>query len=192
MRKYLIGAVAGAVLMFGIQAGASGVLTGSKVAGEKAVNFNGKSIGQAAIINNTSYLPVRAVANSLGLDINLDGRAINLSTPESVTAPSESADPVVNTVVYNNTTYYIHNDDESNRFADLINKLNVAQSTIGQYSSILPTWQKMVDGFEANNQTNDPQYKVMKDEVDDMKAKLSAALQTQSDIESQLKEFTKP
>ncbi|MDG0810072.1 hypothetical protein [Cohnella rhizosphaerae] len=73
MRKYVIGALVGAALMFGIQAGATAVLTGSKVAGTKEVTLGGQAIGQAAIINNTSYLPVRALSDALGLQIDLAG-----------------------------------------------------------------------------------------------------------------------
>lgn len=89
MRKYIIGALAGAALMMGVQAGASGLLTGSKVAGSKDVKYNGKTIGQAAIINNSSYLPVRSVSEALGLQIDLSGGSINLSSEQQVVAPSE-------------------------------------------------------------------------------------------------------
>lgn len=87
IRGYVIGGIAGAVLMLGFQAGAAGLLTGSKVTGTKDVTYNGKTIGQAAIINNTSYLPVRALADASGMGIDLSGGMINLST---VQQPSES------------------------------------------------------------------------------------------------------
>ncbi|RUS47684.1 hypothetical protein [Cohnella sp. AR92] len=79
-RKYIIGAVAGIALTFAFQAGASNLLTGSKVVATKDVTLNGKTIGQAAIINNYSYLPVRATAEALGLKIDLTGGSINLNS----------------------------------------------------------------------------------------------------------------
>lgn len=94
MRKYIIGAIAGAALMLGMQAGASGILDGAKVAGTKDVTFNHKVIGQAAIINNTSYLPVRSTADALRLNIDFEGGTINLTDGQQLTdgstAPSDS------------------------------------------------------------------------------------------------------
>lgn len=95
MRKYVVGAIVGATLMFGIQAGAAS-LVGSKVAGTKDVTLNGTTVGQAVIINNSSYLPVRSLSNALDLGINLSGGRINLSEQEQSMAsstPSPMATP---------------------------------------------------------------------------------------------------
>lgn len=101
MRKYVIGALVGAALMFGIQAGATAVLTGSKVAGTKEVTLGGQAIGQAAIINNTSYLPVRALSDALGLQIDLAGGKIDLTTP-TTPQPTPSSGPAATPVPTDN------------------------------------------------------------------------------------------
>ncbi|MFD2334712.1 hypothetical protein ACFSR7_36170 [Cohnella sp. GCM10020058] len=94
MRKgFIVGTLFGAALMLGVQAGAAS-LTGSKVAGTKDVTLNGKTVGQAAIINNSSYLPVRAMSDSLGLGIDLSGGKINLTEPsKEVNKPVTETDP---------------------------------------------------------------------------------------------------
>lgn len=90
MRKYVIGAIAGAALMFGLQAGAASLI-GSKVAGTRDVTLNGKIVGQAAIINDLSYLPIRSLSNALDLGIDLSGGKINLSETEQSSAASTPA-----------------------------------------------------------------------------------------------------
>ncbi|MFD2334693.1 hypothetical protein ACFSR7_36075 [Cohnella sp. GCM10020058] len=108
MKKgFVVGALFGATLMIGLQAGAAGLLQGSKVAGTKNVTLNGHSIGQAAIINNSSYLPVRALSEALDLKIDLSGGAINLaqatpqpvetSEPTPTQVPAATPEPVVYT-----------------------------------------------------------------------------------------------
>jgi len=173
MRKYLIGAIAGAALMFGIQTGASGVLTGTKVAGEKTVNYNGKSIGQAAIINNTSYLPVRAVSNSLGLQIDLSGGAINLTEPATTTNSAETNDT--------STT----NDSEAAKIYEKLNEVNASINTINVR---IEPFNRLISGLTEN----DPGYAAIKKSIDEFQAQLTDLQKQKADLESQLKEFTKP
>ncbi|WP_217595503.1 copper amine oxidase N-terminal domain-containing protein [Cohnella sp. GbtcB17] len=93
MRKLVVGMLIGAALTFGIQAGASGLLSkGDKVANVREVTFNGKTVGNAAIVNDSSLVPVRPISEALGLDINFDGGKINLSSP-STPEPTPSSGP---------------------------------------------------------------------------------------------------
>lgn len=93
MRKLVVGMIIGAALTFGIQAGAAGLLSkGDKVANVREVTFNGKTVGNAAIVNDSSLVPVRPISDALGLTINFDGGKINLSTP-TTPEPTASSGP---------------------------------------------------------------------------------------------------
>ena len=170
MRKYIIGAIAGAALMFGIQAGASGVLTGSKVAGEKSVNYNGKSIGQAAIINNYSYLPVRAVSDAMGLKIDLSGGTINLSgeTPTTETTPDKVGEESPATPSTDTTL--------------LEGKLHEINDKIDSVNARIAIYQKNFSGLTEG----DDIYTSLKNQLDDLHSQLSDLEKQKSDILNEL------
>lgn len=81
--------LAGVVLGVGISysseiQAAANKLLGSKVTNTMSVKLNKKTIGQAAVINGVSYLPVRAVANELNLGVGVSGQDVNLTFSENV------------------------------------------------------------------------------------------------------------
>ncbi|MEC0265129.1 stalk domain-containing protein [Paenibacillus anseongense] len=74
MRKYIVGAIFGALLMtaFSASAEVSSVI-GKVVDGAFSVKINDKSLNnQAVVIEGTSYLPVREIGEALGMDIKFD------------------------------------------------------------------------------------------------------------------------
>jgi hypothetical protein len=76
----LVGIIIGAGITLSPQIYGSGVkLLGSKVDNTLDIKLNGASIGQGAVINGTSYLPVRAAANALGLEVNVDSKQVDLT-----------------------------------------------------------------------------------------------------------------
>lgn len=80
----LLGIVIGAALTFSPQIyGAGAKLLGSKVDNTLDIKLNGKSIGQGAVINGTSYLPVRSAANALGLGVKVDSTTVDLTGKSS-------------------------------------------------------------------------------------------------------------
>lgn len=83
MKKFgmlVIGIVVGATVTLSPQIyGAGSKLLGSKVDNTLDIKLNGSSIGQGAVINGTSYLPVRSAANALGLEVSVDSNQVNLS-----------------------------------------------------------------------------------------------------------------
>ncbi|KWX71627.1 hypothetical protein AMQ84_27280 [Paenibacillus riograndensis] len=83
MKKFgmlVIGIVIGATITLSPQIyGAGAKLLGSKVDNTLDIKLNGSSIGQGAVINGTSYLPVRSAANALGLEVSVDSNQVNLS-----------------------------------------------------------------------------------------------------------------
>jgi hypothetical protein len=97
MKKYIIGGLVGASLMFSMQAFAA---VGDKVEAIFAqFNFivNGVTVGldeSPVVINGNSYLPVRSISNALGYDVTYkaDSRTIEMSvagnTYENVPTPT--------------------------------------------------------------------------------------------------------
>jgi len=78
----LAGFVLGAAVTFTpqIQAAASKLL-GSKVGNVLNVKIDNKSIGQGAVINGTTYLPLRVTANEMGLEVTkVDSKEVALSS----------------------------------------------------------------------------------------------------------------
>ncbi|MNV06764.1 hypothetical protein D3C71_971630 [compost metagenome] len=75
----IVGIIIGAGLTLSPQIyGAGAKLLGAKVDKTLDIKLNGNSIGQGAVIDGTSYLPVRAAANALGLEVSVDSTQVNL------------------------------------------------------------------------------------------------------------------
>ncbi|QYK62577.1 2,' 3'-cyclic nucleotide 2'-phosphodiesterase [Paenibacillus sp. S25] len=67
-------------------------LVGEKVAGEYAVKVNGNSLAENAIVvDGKAHVPLRAVTDSLGADLKLDGKTIQISTDSPTVASTTSA-----------------------------------------------------------------------------------------------------
>lgn len=81
MKKFIAGVVVGALLMISPQVySAASSMIGKKVDGELVVKVDGKQIGNAAVVEGKSYLPVRDVANEMGLKIKVTKQEVTLTT----------------------------------------------------------------------------------------------------------------
>lgn len=81
MKKFVVGVIVGALLAFSPQVYSAAVnMVGKKVDGELEVKLNGKSIGKAAVIEGKSLLPVRAIADEMGLDIKVDKKEVTITS----------------------------------------------------------------------------------------------------------------
>lgn len=85
-RKILLLAII-AILLLSSQAFADSLSkVGNKITAESPVYFNGKQLNDAIITDGTSYAPLRAIAEELGIDVkyekNKEGSVINLTSPE--------------------------------------------------------------------------------------------------------------
>lgn len=168
MRKYIIGGLVGAALMFGIQAGAAS-LVGSKVAGTKDVTLNGTTVGQAVIINNSSYLPVRSLSNALDLGIDLSGGKIKLSEQEQSTAastPSPSATPTPTPSPSSAPQYTIE-------------QIN---SKILQIEGVIKIYESMVVGFDKKGDTGE-EATLIRNSLAEQKAELVVWEQRKAELE---------
>ncbi|MDH6373517.1 hypothetical protein M2444_005349 [Paenibacillus sp. PastF-3] len=86
MKKWtymLSGIVIGAVLMASSNVFADQIksLVGKTVAGEYTVNVNGKVLSDKAIVvDSKSHIPLRAISDSLGATIKVEGKTIEVTT----------------------------------------------------------------------------------------------------------------
>lgn len=93
----LSGVVLGLAISFsGEISAATSKLLGGKVGKVMTVTLDNKSIGEAPVIGGTSYVPVRIAANSLGLEVKVNGNEINLTSPTETTV-TEQEEPVNDT-----------------------------------------------------------------------------------------------
>lgn len=96
MKKWsylLSGVLIGAVVATAGSAFANQIksLVGEKVAGEYSVKVNGNSLSESAIVvDGKAHVPLRAVTESLGANLKLDGKTIQISTDSSADTKATS------------------------------------------------------------------------------------------------------
>lgn len=153
MKKFVVGLIIGAVAMYAGQAGAAQFI-GSKVAGTKDVTLNGVTIGQAAIINNSSYVPVRSLANGLGLNIDLEGGKINLAESNSnmaVVDPDPTPPPATPTATpfpYTMEAIDLSIVNDQTRLVGYNNRLKEAKENNDRAS--IQEYEKLIQAVEAD------------------------------------------
>lgn len=80
----LLGVIIGVSISFSPQIyGASASLLGKDVDKQMEVRLNDKVIGNAAVIDGTSYIPVRSFANEFQLDVSVNTKTITLTSPSA-------------------------------------------------------------------------------------------------------------
>lgn len=82
MKRFISGLIVGLLLFAGttVFADSAKSLLGKKVQGTFEVEFNGQQIGSAAVIDGSTYLPVRSISEAAGINIAVEGKKINLTT----------------------------------------------------------------------------------------------------------------
>lgn len=96
MRKYIIGTIFGFMLAITVSANAQGVskLIDSVVQGTFPVTIQGNSLGDAIVVNDTTYLPVREFGEATGYTVTFtDSREVVLTKKQTVAHPAPSAQP---------------------------------------------------------------------------------------------------
>jgi hypothetical protein len=87
MKKFIFGVLVGGLIMSAIPAyGAVTSLIGENVDGQSTVTFNGKEVGTAIIVESKSYIPVRDIAEAIGLNVEPKAGRIDLSNLSSADA----------------------------------------------------------------------------------------------------------
>jgi hypothetical protein len=93
-KNYITGVISGLVvgaLIFGGVPTFAAVksIIGAKVTGVYSVEQNGKKIADAAVINGSTYAPVRAIAEATGTSLTVEGKRIILDVNEGGSVPLE-------------------------------------------------------------------------------------------------------
>ncbi|OMF98174.1 hypothetical protein [Paenibacillus sp. FSL R7-0337] len=189
----LVGIIIGAGLTLSPQIyGAGAKLLGAKVDKTLDIKLNGNSIGQGAVIDGTSYLPVRAAANALGLEVSVDSKQVDLQGKSSEElaeiAKKQQADM-----------------DKNEKIASLKSQIEISKSKVASYAKAVESGEKMVETKkqtydEVMNNPNAGQegkdletktYELAKQALETRKANLAAEQANLADLESQLAELQK-
>lgn len=82
MKKFISGIIVGVLIFAGatVFADTAKNLFGKKVEGTFEVVFNGEKINDAAVIEGSTYLPVRSISEAAGINIAVEGKTISLTT----------------------------------------------------------------------------------------------------------------
>lgn len=188
------GIIIGVALSYSPQIyGAGAKLLGSKVTKTLEVKLNKKSIGQAAVIDGTSYLPARSLANALNVEVvSVDTKEVNLEGPEQESPPSTGdTSPVTETPEPDNSK-------DMSKINDLNDQIKTVKYTIASRERFIQDREKMLVDFrtaaEANPDKNNPLWNSVnatQKEITDAKADLEQQKQKLATLESQLAELQK-
>ncbi|MGR6763214.1 2,' 3'-cyclic nucleotide 2'-phosphodiesterase [Paenibacillus sp. T2-29] len=178
MKKWsylLSGVLIGAVVATASSAFADQIksLVGEKVAGEYSVKVNGNSLSESAIVvDGKAHVPLRAVTDSLGANLKLDGKTIQISTDSSTdtktTSLSETDGLIKKEEQYagwsivkleqrkSDLEKYISESESSKEklnheleIADKLSKTSVSSSTLAIRESNLAKTKKELDSIES-------------------------------------------
>lgn len=140
----LSGVALGVAISFsGDISAATSKLIGGKVGKVMTVSLDDKSIGEAPVIGGTSYIPVRAAANELGLEVNVSGNEIKLTSPEEETQPEASQNDIVQ-----------DNSDQVEAQKDAITReTNTIKVQIKEYESVVSNKEAILRGIESDEFT---------------------------------------
>ncbi|MNV26384.1 hypothetical protein D3C71_1175040 [compost metagenome] len=86
LKKFVSGVIIGAMLFAGTSVFADSIksLVGTKVSGTYTVIKNGKKIGDAAVIGDKAYVPVRAISDAAGIPLTVKGKTITMGESSKV------------------------------------------------------------------------------------------------------------
>lgn len=138
MRKYLIGTLFGFALALSVGANAQEVnkLIDSVVQGVFPVTIDGASVGDAIVVNDQTYLPVREFGEAAGYDVAFtEDREVVLTTkitPPVVTVPPASSGPV------------------ADQITALNKKINDMKGVIANNKNVLHSNEELAKRFEVN------------------------------------------
>lgn len=131
------GLVVGALLFGGIPTFAAAVksIMGAKVTGVYTVEQGGKKIAEAAVINGSTYAPVRAIAEATGTALNVKGKTIILegtgTEEKAAAAPAQEGSALSADVL------------------ELVNKVTSLKNDIRGYELLIASEKEAIKGYEA-------------------------------------------
>lgn len=181
MRKYIVGAVLGAILATGIPAHAAILnMIGKQVDGTFPVKVNGSSLDkQAIVIDGTSYLPVRALGDALNMDISFNadlGIELKSKGGDPLNTEQEEKDQILRTQKI---------DELSKKITELTNEQISLEGIMAPYGSPLNPKQKDASYYESKKKYDDN-----KSQLDDLKIQLDNVIKEQNEFAESKKQTT--
>ncbi|MNC42745.1 hypothetical protein D3C75_915710 [compost metagenome] len=184
----LLGVIIGSALTFSPQIyGAGSKLLGSKVDNTLDIKLNGKSIGQGAVINGTSYVPVRSAANALGLEVKVDSTTVDLNgkSNEELAAIAKKEQQEMDRLDQINKTQALI--EKSKRDIDgYESSLESSESTLKSRKEQLDTVNSNPNIGEIYKDRAQNNYDEAVKSIDELKSKLEAEKKNLADLEAQL------
>ncbi|MGK9252362.1 hypothetical protein [Paenibacillus humicus] len=168
MKKFLIGFIAGAVLMVSGQLYAAAPFVGKKVESMVAVKLNEKSIGDGIVVDGTTFLPVRTIAGALNLNTNYVNGVVSVSGAGNTENPAsvQQAQVEAQTNQFNQLNA---------AYNDLLSKMSALQTTSKGYEEkLIPDWEAKV-AAQPQNPVNTSTLARYKDQLKQQKADLAEA-----------------
>ena len=156
-----------------IQAAANNLL-GSKVGNVLNVKINNKSIGSGAVINGTTYVPIRAAANAMGMEVaKVDSKEVLIVTsdvqPTADDIQKENDKAVLTNKINGLKTVIKSSQDEINTLTDQVAELKVK-----------------ADNDTSTVGTAKTQYNIFNKSLEEKKNELADQQKQLADLESQL------
>lgn len=188
MKKLIIGTIFGFILATAASANAEGVtkLIDQVVQGVFPVTVEGTSIGEAVVIDNKTYLPVREFGEAVGYTVSFtEAREVVLTKnagpgPVSPT-PTEPVTSPDNSAAEKRASHILELGDEINALYPLIDDLNLKLSPY-EINSILidgKIGKKPVDAFYTENAAKRDE---LQNKLDNLKQQQAAAIKEHNDI----------
>jgi chromosome segregation ATPase len=151
------------------------------------VKLNDKVIGQAAVIEGTSYLPVRALANEFQLDVAVNTTTITLTSPSAEENAKEAQQQQ-------------DESDKATKIKTLTSQIELSKHNIEEFTKGVETAEKKVSSAKltydevmanpnASKEFKDNEakrYELVKQALDNIKSLLSKEQAKLADLEAQL------
>lgn len=156
MKKYngvtliLLGFVLGVSISYAPQLeAAASKLLGSKVGNVLQVKIDDKNIGEGAVINGTTYVPLRVTANEMGLEVTkVDSKEVVLSSGEGSEVP-------VNDIPNTGSQITDNSDKIRTQIAEIDSKISQINVKIKYAEDILSNKPGLLRQIERNKETMD-------------------------------------
>lgn len=192
MKKWmylLIGVVIGAVVATTGSAFADQVksMVGKQVAGEYSVNVNGNALAENAIVvEGKAHVPLRAVSDSLGANIMVNGKTIQITTDSTSQTESKTVEGKATSGKYANWSKamleenksklegYISNvEEELNKTTINLEKTEESKATI-DFPKTLEITNKNIEDMKKSIQESEALLADYKAELEEVNAALEA------------------
>jgi hypothetical protein len=184
----IIGIIIGVGLTLSPQIyGASVKLLGKDVDNQLEVKLNDKVIGQAAVIEGTSYIPVRAFANEYQLEVAVDSKSITLTSPTAEENAKEAQRQQ-------------DESDKATKITTLNSQIEISKANVESYSNGVEYAEKKLasvkisydevmsnpNGSQEYKDSETKRYEGFKQTLENAKALLAKEQANLADLESQL------